>query len=63
MDRSKQHMQPLYNDEYGILSLVSTQPLDQQSRLRYGSLEGFPKPTPWFIRTKRWFFSIIDAIN
>ncbi len=56
-------MQPLYNDEYGILSLVSTQPLDQQSRLRYGSLEGFPKPTPWFIRTKRWFFSIIDAIN
>ena len=48
-------MQPLYNDEYGILSLISTQPLDPQSRLRYGSVEGLLEPSSWIVRLKKRF--------
>ncbi len=57
-------MQPLYSDEYRILSrLVSTQPLDPQARLRYGSSEGFSEPTSWFIRIKKNFLPTISAIK
>ncbi len=54
-------MQPLYSDEYGILSLASTQPLDQQTRLRYGSSQDSLEAISWFVRIKRWLLRVDES--
>lgn len=50
-------MQPLYDDPYGILMLVSTEQFDEQTRSLYRSVEPLSKPqkTTWFVRFKHWF--------
>ncbi len=53
-DESKQPMQSLYKDEYGILGLISTQTVDQQSRSQSRFLEDFSEAISWFVRIKGW---------
>ena len=49
-------MQALYDDEYGILRLMSALPSEQSKLSVYESLGDFSEQTPWFIRLKKWLF-------
>ncbi len=57
MDGSKKQMQqPLYNDEYGVLKLVSTRFSEgkSQSFVQYGPSENFAEPVSWLVKLKKW---------
>ena len=56
-------MQPLYDDEYGVLQLASKQPLDPRAESLYKSREDFSDPVSWFIRVKYWFLSKIKVLK
>ncbi len=47
-------MQSLYEDPYGILRLVSTQPSEQKASSPFQSSEDFMKSISWFDRIGRW---------
>ena len=63
MDGSNKQMQPLYNDEYGILRLMSTLTSDEQRQSQYGSLEDLPESISWFTEFKHSCLSKIKILS
>ena len=58
---NNKHRSTLYEDDYGVLELMSTQTLDQPSRSQDRSVEEVSKSLPWFVRIRAWFLKIFIA--